>query len=255
MATFLSSLLLSSAASPASCDDGVGKTALMRAAELGDVRTTATIANAIPRSHLNIQELTHGWTAVHYAAASSNGRAVLSTLIEHGADIDVPSWTGHSPLHVAAERGHSQLVTQLLRGGANLTQRTTAGDTPLVLAARFEHKATLLALAKEYAEEGSESRRVIAEQPPLKAAAQVAGRWLHRGFLTQLPFLPKIFDSVRPILALSDSVARDLMGGGMVEPEQCAADLNSGQAVSHSRGRLVPGFERHAGVRCSLAPA
>jgi len=181
MATFLSSLLLSSAASPASCDDGVGKTALMRAAELGDVRTTATIANAIPRSHLNIQELTHGWTAVHYAAASSNGRAVLSTLIEHGADIDVPSWTGHSPLHVAAERGHSQLVTQLLRGGANLTQRTTAGDTPLVLAARFEHKATLLALAKEYAEEGSESRRVIAEQPPLKAAAQVAGRWLHRG--------------------------------------------------------------------------
>ena len=47
------------------------------------------------------------------------------------------------------------------------------------------------------------------------------------------------------------------MGGGMVEPEQCAADLNSGQAVSqrHSRGRLVPGLERHAGVRCSLAPA
>ena len=47
------------------------------------------------------------------------------------------------------------------------------------------------------------------------------------------------------------------MGGGMVEPEQCAADLNSGQAVSqrYSRGRLVPGFERHAGVRCSLAPA
>ena len=41
----------------------------------------------------------------------------------------------------------------------------------------------------------------------------------------------------------------------MVEPEQCAADLNSGQAASHSRGRLVPGFERHAGVRCSLAPA
>ena len=40
------------------------------------------------------------------------------------------------------------------------------------------------------------------------------------------------------------------MGGGMVEPEQCAADLNSGQAVSqrYSRGRLVPGFERHAGV-------
>ena len=32
---------------------------------------------------------------------------------------------------------------------------------------------------------------------------------------------------------------------------------DSGQAVSqrHSRGRLVPGFERHAGVRCSLAPA
>ena len=47
------------------------------------------------------------------------------------------------------------------------------------------------------------------------------------------------------------------MGGGMVEPEQCAADLNYGQAVSqrYSRGRLVPGFERHAGVRCSLAPA
>ena len=32
---------------------------------------------------------------------------------------------------------------------------------------------------------------------------------------------------------------------------------DSGQAVSqrHSRGRLVPGLERHAGVRCSLAPA
>ena len=61
--------------------------------------------------------------------------------------------------------------------------------------------------------------------------------------------------TVQSLLAAHHTCVRDLMGGGMVEPEQCAADLNSGQAVSHSRGRLVPGFERHAGVRCSLAPA
>jgi len=48
------------------------------------------------------------------------------------------------------------------------------------------------------------------------------------------------------------------MGGGMVEPEQCAADLNSGQAVSQRyspAGAWCRGLNGMLASECSLAPA
>src|SRR2546428_711052 len=46
-------------------------------------------------------------------------------------DVDNRGWT---PLHWAAERGHSQLVELLLANKADINARTNRGDTPLHLA-------------------------------------------------------------------------------------------------------------------------
>lgn len=43
---------------------------------------------------------------------------------------------GSMPLHFAAEAGHADVVALLLRHGAPVESRTSAGATPLILAAK-----------------------------------------------------------------------------------------------------------------------
>jgi ankyrin len=43
---------------------------------------------------------------------------------------------GFAPLHIAAEGGHTQLLTLLLRHGASVDQQSSNGLTPLHLAAQ-----------------------------------------------------------------------------------------------------------------------
>ena len=57
-------------------------------------------------------------------------------LMEAGADLEAASDLGGTPLHVAAENGHSQVMSVLVESGANLNSRTVKGATPLCLAAR-----------------------------------------------------------------------------------------------------------------------
>ncbi len=43
-------------------------------------------------------------------------------------------------LHWAATNGHYECVQELLAGGANLEAKTSLGQTPLMMAARADHK-------------------------------------------------------------------------------------------------------------------
>lgn len=55
---------------------------------------------------------------------------------------------GHSPLHYAAERNHTEMVTFLLDKGANIEARNAMGNTPLLLAVNFTMTDTVKLLLK-----------------------------------------------------------------------------------------------------------
>jgi len=77
----------------------------------------------------------HGFTRLHIAAQAVD-MEVVSDLLLHGADPNVPDDSGVAPLHRAARDGHDELVAELVRYSADLDRKTTTGWTPLHLAIR-----------------------------------------------------------------------------------------------------------------------
>ena len=75
-----------------------------------------------------------GLTALH--AAASNGHVdCLTTLIEHGADVNAGTGVG-TLLHSTASWDYTEYVTVLLQHGADINSRDCGGSTPLHCAAR-----------------------------------------------------------------------------------------------------------------------
>ncbi len=60
---------------------------------------------------------------------------MISLLLAEGADTDLQSSNGHTPLHNAAGGGHTGVVEQLLAGGADMDVQNSNGNTPLHMAA------------------------------------------------------------------------------------------------------------------------
>jgi hypothetical protein len=72
-----------------------------------------------------------GLSALHHAV-SENHEAVVRTLIEHGADINITAAEDDAtPLHCAAINNYTDLATYLLEHGADPTAKDTFGETPL----------------------------------------------------------------------------------------------------------------------------
>ncbi len=59
---------------------------------------------------------------------------MVTTLVKHGANIDVQDNEGWCPLHAAASCGHEEIVRFLLESSANPGLVNNEGDTPLDLA-------------------------------------------------------------------------------------------------------------------------
>lgn len=55
----------------------------------------------------------------------------LATLLEHGAQVDLPDKAGQTPLHRAAAAGALETVKQLVAARANVNARDAKGYTPL----------------------------------------------------------------------------------------------------------------------------
>lgn len=53
-----------------------------------------------------------------------------------GSDLSLQDPIGQTPLHLAARRGHTGLVTMLLRRGVDVNSRDEDGHSPLLLAVR-----------------------------------------------------------------------------------------------------------------------
>jgi len=68
------------------------------------------------------------------AAALNGDHAVISLLMQHGADVNLPDDDGDTPLHQAASMGWPKVIVLLLGYGANPTLLNKRGETPLVCA-------------------------------------------------------------------------------------------------------------------------
>ena len=77
-----------------------------------------------------------GGTPLHAAAAFNPEPAVISTLLEAGADINSRTENGSTPLHAAAlNNPEPAVISALLEAGADINSRTEGGGTPLHAAA------------------------------------------------------------------------------------------------------------------------
>ena len=71
---------------------------------------------------------------LHFAAAFGFSHFVVSLLNDPGRAVNFPSARGRTPLHLAAARGHCNVLERLLENGANCEIRDASGYTPLMVA-------------------------------------------------------------------------------------------------------------------------
>jgi ankyrin repeat protein len=94
-----------------------------------------------------------GWTPLHCAAEGGHV-AVIDLLLERGADVNAANDAagGQRPLHVAAQHGHAAAAARLLERGADVRAPIAGGETALHLAARQHHAAVVRLLLERGAD-------------------------------------------------------------------------------------------------------
>ena len=74
-----------------------------------------------------------------FSAASKGNTELLLELIDDGADVNVVSYTGFTPLHRACQHGNTEVVEQLIKNGADASIKTRENETALSLAESNGH--------------------------------------------------------------------------------------------------------------------
>jgi ankyrin repeat protein len=92
----------------------------------------------------------HNSDTAFIKAAGSSSEVTALLILQNGADISAENMLGENAMHVAAKKGHEELVIQLLNSGAAIDELTASGDTVLMMAAEnCLEKATGLLLNHE----------------------------------------------------------------------------------------------------------
>jgi uncharacterized protein len=84
----------------------------------------------------------NGMTALHWAATSPESERLIPNLLARGAYIDTKNNFGHTPLHLCCAQGRLYAVTCLLHKGADVNAPTAVESgsvTPLHLAIQHNH--------------------------------------------------------------------------------------------------------------------
>ena len=83
-------------------------------------------------------------TPLHWAAVFNDDPAVITTLLNAGADLETRDVNKATPLHLAAGiTDNPAVITTLLNAGADLEARTALNETPLHLAAGLNDNPTI----------------------------------------------------------------------------------------------------------------
>ncbi len=129
--------------------DSLGRTALHRAAEAGDVQLARKLLDSGAEVNAQVrsdEEFSSDWGNTPLHLATLNGRLeVVQLLLERGAQVNAGNDRGATVLHVSAR--HPQIASLLIVKGAKLESRDARGRTPLHWAAMgscYETLATML---------------------------------------------------------------------------------------------------------------
>lgn len=92
-----------------------------------------------------------GWTALIWA--SSTGRTgIVIELLKKGANVNAKSDFGISALHIASVNGRTEIVRELLKNDADVNAKNNDGYTALMWASRFGHREIVRELLKNGAD-------------------------------------------------------------------------------------------------------
>ena len=162
---FLSLVLVLGAATPGSSAVVASEAPVAEAAMRGDLDTVRTLL----RDGADVNAaLGDGTTALHWAALNDDAE-LARVLLYAGANLEPITRLGaYTPLHLASREGSAAVVSALIEAGADLARYTDTGVLPLHLAAESgnaEAVATLLAQGADV-----DARDEGAERTPLMFA-------------------------------------------------------------------------------------
>lgn len=103
---------------------------LLAAVEHGDEKTVTIL---LDRGLSTSLQHTDGWNALHEAAAC--GSKFTQVLLKRGADPNLTTSFGLTPVHIAAHEGQLEVLSFLLNSGPDLSIRAEDGSTALIAAA------------------------------------------------------------------------------------------------------------------------
>ncbi|CAM9849786.1 unnamed protein product [Ectocarpus fasciculatus] len=129
--------------------DPNGWTPLMVASQRGYTR----IVRILLKEGANVLIVAdHGFTALLTCAQYGN-LAVCKMLVKAGAHLEAATSTnGSRPLHMAADKGHAAVITALIDAGANLDSRRFDRATPLYMACERGHVEAVRAFLRAKAD-------------------------------------------------------------------------------------------------------
>ncbi|WP_353284266.1 ankyrin repeat domain-containing protein [Wolbachia endosymbiont (group A) of Lasioglossum fulvicorne] len=104
------------------------KSSLHLAARLGKLEAVEGLLEK--KANVNAQNDT-GKTPLHVAAEHDHKEVVEALLKVEGINVNAQDGYGSTPLHLAAKMGHTEIVKDLLDKGANVNAEDEEGNTPL----------------------------------------------------------------------------------------------------------------------------
>lgn len=102
-------------------------------------------------NHVNVNSQIRGYTAIHYAAENGSVKVLKKLLTKKEIDVNMQGSGGGTPLFMACQNGHEEIVRCLLNysGGTDANQPINNGPTPLQIASYKGH-ATIVQMLLEY---------------------------------------------------------------------------------------------------------
>ncbi len=157
--------------------DSLGRSALMLAVAQEQTTSVRALIERMKTKEisLNTERDNSGKGLLHHAVARWTP-IMTATLVEAGADVNMRTTEGDTPLHLAAAAGKTDIVRYLILRDADLLATNKLGATPLELAieankkevAELLTKALQAQQAKEQAQQASAQAKPQPPRPPVR---------------------------------------------------------------------------------------
>ncbi len=146
-------------------------TALNYAVYTGNVKLSESVFKSFLEKKGDINALTScnddNWALLHYAVYYGNFDMV-GFLIDKGANIEIRSKEGKTPLHLAVEEAKQNIINLLLDRGADIEAKNNDGRTPLYLAAYNNDSGVIELLCSRIKTKSNDAFKMIKQVEFLK---------------------------------------------------------------------------------------